>query len=278
MVAVDRMPAFPRSVQKVLELTRNINCLPRELVGVIEKDPVMTMKILKVINSAYYSLPNKITSINQSVVYLGINTIKNLSLSFAAVGILPRTNTAGFDIQQYLVHSLATAAVARQLCSVYAKGEADPGECYVAGLLHDFGKVVFAQFLAEEFRNALERAAANHLPLYQVEREIIGADHGVVGAMLAKRWQFPDHLVMCIRDHHLEGAESSAMMDCLRGADRICRGAGLGGDSYSPGMDAHLSELPQRFGHDLEKVMAALGDFEKIVSEARTFVAVDGEA
>jgi HD-like signal output (HDOD) protein len=77
--AVERMPAFPRSVQRVLELTRNINCPPKEIVGVIEKDPVMTMKIFKVINSAYYSLPNKITSVGQSVVYLGINTVKNLA-------------------------------------------------------------------------------------------------------------------------------------------------------------------------------------------------------
>ena len=58
-IAVDRMPAFPRSVQKILELTRNINCLPKDLVAVIEKDPVMTVKILKVINSAYYSLSNR---------------------------------------------------------------------------------------------------------------------------------------------------------------------------------------------------------------------------
>ena len=153
--AVERMPAFPKSVQKILELTRNINCLPKELVGVIEKDPVMTMKILKVINSAYYSLPNKITSVNQSVVYLGINTIKNLALSFATVGILPRTNTVGFDIQRYLLHSLATGSVARQLCHAYGNGEADPADCFVAGLLHDFGKVVYAQFMPDEFRRAL---------------------------------------------------------------------------------------------------------------------------
>lgn len=69
--AVDRMPVFPKSVQTILEMTRNINCRPKSLVGVIEKDPVMTMKILRVINSAYYGLPNKISSVGQSVVYLG---------------------------------------------------------------------------------------------------------------------------------------------------------------------------------------------------------------
>jgi len=103
--AVERMPAFPKSVQKILELTRNMDVQPKTLVEVIEKDPVMTVKILRVLNSAYYSLPNKITSINHSVVYLGFNTIKNLALSIASVGILPKHNVAGFDIQQYLMHS-----------------------------------------------------------------------------------------------------------------------------------------------------------------------------
>ncbi|MCK9283420.1 MAG: HDOD domain-containing protein [Rhodocyclaceae bacterium] len=276
--AVDRMPAFPRSVQKVLELTRNINCLPKDLVGVIEKDPVMTMKILKVINSAYYSLPSKITSVNQSVVYLGINTIKNLALSFAAVGILPRVNTAGFDIQHYLVHSLTTANVARILCNSYAKGEADPGDCYVAGLLHDFGKVVFAQFMAAEFRQALMRGVTENVPLYRIEREMIGVDHGVVGALLAKKWQFPEALVDCIRDHHAENAPPSAMLDCLRMADQICRGAGLpGGGLLGEELPPWAGQKPAaaRFGDDIDKVVASLGDFSKIVADATMFVSVD---
>ena len=76
--AVDKMPAFPKSVQRILELTRDVNCTPRDLVQVIDKDPVVTVKVLKVVNSAYYRLPKQITSISHAVVYLGFNTIKNL--------------------------------------------------------------------------------------------------------------------------------------------------------------------------------------------------------
>ena len=273
--AVDRMPAFPRSVQKVLELTRNINCLPKELVGVLEKDPVMTMKILKVINSAYYSLPNKVTSVNQSVVYLGLNTVKNLALSFAAVGILPKHNMAGFDIQRYLVHSLATAAVARQLCTRYADNESDPGDCYVAGLLHDFGKVVFAQFMAPEFHEAL--VLGETMPLHEAERKVIGVDHGVAGAMLAKRWQFPEPLVQCIRDHHRADAASSLMLDCVRMADQICR-------SVNQSPEARLARWKQetpivtRFGSSIEAIVASIGDFDKIIGEALVFVQVESNA
>jgi len=273
MTAVERMPAFPKSVQTVLEMTRNINCLPKELVGVIEKDPVMTVKILRVINSAYYGLPNKITSVGQSVVYLGINTIKNLALSFAAVGILPRFNTSGFDIQRYLLHSLTVAAVARLLCDKYARAEADPTDCYIAGLLHDFGKVVFAQFMAGEFLQALAISADLDKPLYLAEQETIGADHAYVGALLAKKWQFAEPLVNCIRDHHAEAAEPSAMMDCLRMADILCRKHAFG-DAGNPWHEDELAKMPQRFGIDIEVVIAALGDLQKIVEDAQSFAQI----
>lgn len=275
-MAVERMPAFPKSVQSILELTRNINCLPKELVGVIEKDPVMTMKILRVINSAYYGLPNKIASVGQSVVYLGINTIKNLALSFAAVGILPRFNTAGFDVQRYLLHSLTVAAVARLLCEKYARSEADPGDCYIAGLLHDFGKVVFAQFMSAEFMRALALTVDRGVPLYAAETEVIGADHAFVGALLAKKWQFAAPLVQCIHDHHAAQAEPNAMLDCLRMANAISRKL-MFGDAGNPWREEELSEQPKRFGADVEAVIASLGDLQRIVADAQAFAQIGAE-
>ena len=273
MTAVERMPAFPKSVQTVLQMTRNINCLPKDLVGVIEKDPVMTMKILRVINSAYYGLPNKINSVGQSVVYLGLNTIKNLALSIAAVGILPRFSTAGFDIQRYLLHTLAVASVARLLCEKYARAEADPGDCYVAGLLHDFGKAVFAQFLSTEFVRALTLAAETGKSLLEAEYEVIGADHAFVGALLAKKWQFAEPMVECIRDHHAQDAAPSAMLDCLRMADAICRKQAYG-DAGNPWRDTDLEILPTRFGDDIDAVIALLGDLDKVVADAQTFAQI----
>ncbi len=274
--AVDRMPAFPKSVQTILEMTRSANCLPKSLVGVIEKDPVMTMKILRVINSAYYGLPHKIGSVGQSVVYLGINTIKNLALSVAAVGILPRFNAAGFDIQGYLLHSLTVGSVARLLCEKHARGEADPGDCYVAGLLHDFGKVVFAQYMSAEFVLALSIAADTEKPLHVAETEAIGADHAHVGALLAKKWQFGAALVDCIRDHHAHDAEPTPMLDCLRMADAICRKHAFGA-SGNPWRDEELTQLPARFGGGLAAVAASLGDLNKLMEDARAFALTGAE-
>jgi putative nucleotidyltransferase with HDIG domain len=185
-------------------------------------------------------------------------------------------NSAGFDIQRYLLHSLMVASVARQLATQYAKGEADPGDCYIAGLLHDFGKAVFAQFLAAEFRNALMRSMEEQIPLHVAELALIGADHALVGAMLAKRWQFSDHLVDCIRDHHNPDAEPSAMMDCLRMANQIARKLEVG-DSGNPWRDGELSAAPARFGEDIDATIASLGDLQRFIDDANMFAQVGTE-
>lgn len=267
--AVESMPPFPKSVQRVLELTRDINCRPKDLVEVIEKDPVITIKVLKVINSAYYGLPQKITSIKQSVIYLGVNTLKNLALSLSTIGILPNNNKAGFDIQHYLVSSLVTADLVRLLGAKYAPGEADPTDCYIAGLLHDFGKVVFALCMPDEFSQALALSASDNLPLHKAEEAIIGADHTVVGAMLVKRWQFPDSLVECIAGHHGQ-TYASALAECLHVGDLISER--LGYDSNG-NISAEMSALalPGRFGDDLDTVLAGLGDLSKVIAEAHMY-------
>lgn len=265
--AVERMPAFPKSVQKILELSRNVNCTPKEIMEVIEKDPVMTIKILKVINSAYFSLPYKITSLDRAVVYIGINTIKNLALSLAAVGILPSRNEAGFDMDAYLQHSLIAAGIARQLAHRYAPGDVDPMDCYIVALLHDFGKVVFAQFMPEEFKQALKLSAATGKPLYQAETEVIGVNHAVVGAMLVKRWNFPDDVVECIRCHHEGRPADNLLMECLFLADRISKNVSDIKVKRSKEDNPEQTKA-KRLGLTVERATALLGDLEYFVKEA----------
>ena len=266
--AVDGMPAFPKSVQKILELTRDVNCSPKDLVQVIDKDPVVTVKVLRVVNSAYYSLPKQITSINHAVVYLGFNTIKNLALSIAAIGMLPASNAAGFDGAQYLIHSLSTAAIAKQLA--LRLDDADPMDCFIAGLLHDFGKVVFAQFMPAEFRKALETSQWNESSLHLALRELIGADHAVVGAMLVEKWRFPQELVETIRCQYGPEVKDTPMIACVFAANQISKKLefGFAGNLF-------VEELPpaiaQRLGGTLDELIASLGDLAPLLEEAKIF-------
>ena len=266
--AVDRMPAFPKSVQNILQLTRDVNCSPKDLVQVIDKDPVVTVKILRVVNSAYYSLPKQITSISHAVVYLGFNSVKNLALSIAAIGMLPKDTAAGFDGQQYLLHSLATAGIARQLAA--GVREADPSDCFIAGLLHDFGKVVFAQFLPAEFKRSLERCQSDDSSLHLALRDIIGVDHAEVGAMLVEKWRFATPLVDTIR--HQFGADviDTDMVACVFAANQISKKLefGFGGN---PLIEELPSVVAQRLGGTLDEVIAGLGDLTRLFEEAKVF-------
>ena len=266
--AVDGMPAFPKSVQRVLELTRDVNSMPKDLVEVIDKDPVLTVKILKVVNSAYYSLPKQITSVGHSVVYLGFNTIKNLALSIAAIGMLPKTNEAGFDGQQYLLHSLATAAIAKQVA--LKAGDADPMDCFIAGLLHDFGKVVLAQFMPGEFRQALEASQQQGTSLHLALRETLGVDHAVVGAMLVEKWRFAPNLVETIRHQYGPELADSDMIACVFAANQISKKLGFGFAG-----NLLVEEFPpavvKRLGGSLDEVIASLGDLTPLFEEAKIF-------
>jgi len=271
--AVDGMPAFPKSVQAILDLTRDVNCTPKDLVQVIDKDPVVTVKILKVVNSAYYSLPRQITSINHAVVFLGFNTIKNLALGIAAIGMLPKSNAAGFDVQQYLLHSLATASIAKKLASDV--DDADPMDCFIAGLLHDFGKVVFAQFMPGEFRQALEASKRDGSSLHEALRQTIGVDHAVVGGMLVEKWRFAPNLVETIQNMHGSDLKDTPMVACVFAANQISKKLqfGFGGNS-------HIEELSpamaRRLGGDLDAVIVRLGDLSALFEEAKVFSRLEG--
>ncbi|MDD5028225.1 MAG: HDOD domain-containing protein [Rhodoferax sp.] len=266
--AVEQMPAFPKSVQSILALTRDVACAPRDLVQVINRDPVVTVKVLRVVNSAYYGLDKQITSVDHAVMFLGFNAIKCLALGIATMGILPSSSLAGFDGQRYLLHSFTSAALARQLAQRWVAVEAH--DCFVAGLLHDFGKVVVAQFMPTEFRRAIEMSLWQELPLHQTLAQVIGVDHAAVGAMLAEKWRFAPELVQTIRFQHQPEQCDTDMMACVVAANQISKQLGFDfGGSNVP--EQLCASVAARLGGPLDVVKASLGSLDTLLQEARFF-------
>ena len=265
-IAVDSMPAFPKSIHRILELTRHIDCSSKDLVRVIEKDPVVTVKVLRVVNAASFGLPKQINSISHAVIYLGINAIKNLSLCIAAIGILPTSQVRGFDARQCLLHSLSTADIARRLA--LSRRDVDPMDCFVAGLLHDFGKMVLAQLLPAQFEAALMLSQSNGSSLHDTLRKMIGTDHAEVGAMLVERWRFPADLVETIRFQHGTDLADTPMIACVFTANQISKrlNFGFGGNPC-------VEELPpwiaRYMGGDLQQVILSAGDLTPAFEEAQ---------
>ena len=269
--AVDRMPAFPKSVQKVLELAQDERSTPRDLVLVIDKDPVLTVKMLKVVNSAYYRLPKRMSSIGQAVVYLGFNATKNLAVGMAAIGMLPTSSNDGFDWHAYLVHSLTTAAIAKQLAT--KSQAADALDCFVAGLLHDFGKVVFARFMPTQFAHALQLCARDQSSLHLAMRQTVGADHTVTGAMLLERWRFAPDLVDTVRNQFGPLLQDSGTIACVFAANQISKKLKLG-FAGNPFVSDLPAPLVARLGGDLDTLIAGLDDPAALHEEAKLFARI----
>lgn len=260
--AVDRMPAFPRSVERIVALTRDIDCDPKAIIEVLESDPVMAARVLRTINSAFYALPRPISSVAHALVMLGINTIKNLALAISAMGMMPARNAAGFDTPAYLRHSLSVAGMARLLS--HRLGDADPSETYIAGLLHDFGKIVFATHLPREFSAALDLSEDEDIPLYQAELEIIGISHAEAGALMADKWKLPPDLSQCIAAHHSEIIDNG-MLRCLFLADQLVK------RENQQGIVSPLpAGLAPELGEDWNTIANALPERQRILEEVQT--------
>ncbi len=278
MTAVEKMPAFPKSVHQVLKLASDINCSQKELVDVIKKDPVFTLKILRLVNSAYFGLSREITSINHASVYLGLNTLKNVALGLAAIGAIPKSNVAGLEMGSFWLHSLAVAAATRLLGSMLGVSRDEAADYFAAGLLHDIGKIVFALYMPDEFQQACEKARESKLPLQDVETEIIGANHAEIGALLAEKWNLPPELSEAIENHHLveSGERSSQLVDCVFAANQISKKLAFGSAA-----NYHIDPLPDsvkdRFSQDLEGLIKELPTLDEEVEHARVFIKL-GEA
>ncbi len=267
---VEKMPAFPKSVQRVVQLTSNINAPAKEIVRVIESDPVMTVKILKVINSAFYGLPKKITSIQRAVVHMGLNTIKNLALSVAAMGVLKPTNQANFNTQDFLLHSLTTASICRLLAEKLNVKGSECSDFFVAGLIHDFGKIVFAEFDPDNFKLALEKSAEQNIPLHQAETEFMGINHAQVGKMLAEKWELDPVLIEAIEHHH-DNSNEQRLTACIAIANQVSKKLQFG-FSGNGVVEESPSEIMPYFEVTLDDLIISLGDLSAIKSEALSFI------
>lgn len=267
---VEKMPAFPKSVQRVVQLTSDINAPAKEIVRVIESDPVMTVKILKVINSAFYGLPKKITSIQRAIVHMGLNTIKNLALSVAAMGVLKTTNDADFNTQDFLLHSLTTASICRLLAEKLNVKASECSDFFVAGLLHDFGKIVFAEFDAANFKLALAKSVEQNIPLHESEIEFLGINHAQVGKMLAEKWELDPILIDAIEHHH-DNNHKTLLLTCIATANQISKKL-LFGFSGNTIIDELPDQLIPRFELTLDDLILSLGDLSPIKSEALSFI------
>ena len=200
---INKMPSLSTTVGKVMEICSRTDASPNELNKVISLDPVLTGQVLKLINSAYYSLVNKVTSLTRAITMLGMNTVKNMALSTAIIrSVAGAKKSKALPTTKFWAHSLGAGVSAKLLGEAKGIPAMEREELFLAGLLHDLGKVPFG----DEYIEVLNIARFEQLPLNEVELDVMGIGHQEVGLMIAEKWKLNEVITKCIGSHHAIGS------------------------------------------------------------------------
>lgn len=265
------LPSLPSTLARITELVDNPDTPLSEVGKVIAIDPSISMKTLRLVNSAYYGFRENVNSVEQAVVLLGMKVMRNLVLS-ATVFDTFKSGGEGF-----FRHSVACGTVMRIL--VHGKATVDDSQstqdAFVYGLLHDVGKIILDQFLPDECARAAETARSEGIPWFEAERKIIGADHAELGARLAEKWKLSGEIVSAIAGHHdlaqCRAEKYEELAAKLAVADYICYSSGISAqDGVSFSVEEGVWEKAKVSSEDISSVMdqffGALPQIDELVS------------
>ncbi|MBF0227644.1 MAG: HDOD domain-containing protein [Desulfobacterales bacterium] len=198
-----KMPSLSTTTTKVIQVCSSPNTSPNDLNRVISLDPVLTAQVFKVINSAYYFQRKKVTSLTRAIIMLGINTIKNLALSTAVIKSL-KMNRSFKTITPYefWTHSICVGVSSKFIASLKGLSENTREEYFIAGFLHDLGKIPLMDCFASEYEKAIEFAKQAQCSLKRAEMVVIGIDHCTVGKMIGEKWGLNRSLTDSLFNHH----------------------------------------------------------------------------
>lgn len=192
---------FPAVAMEVMRLVDNPKTSASKLGEVISQDQALAAKVLRVANSPFYGFPKQISTINFAIVVLGFETLKEIVLSVSLASSLASKLDGSFELEKFWRHSLLVGITTKHLAKDF--GYRISGEAFTAGLLHDIGILVIAQYFNKEFQQIAELGKKREFPFDQIERRFLdNSTHYEIGSWLAERWNFPDQLVEAIAFHH----------------------------------------------------------------------------
>lgn len=268
------IPPLPRVAVQVANLVDQPNTSAAQVAQALSMDQVLTARVLKLANSAFYGAPRKISTVTEAIVLLGMRTIRNMTMAVSCFDLYDR------DVKGYTErrgdmwrHSLCCGYAAQQIAARVRYPL--PEEAFVAGLLHDIGKVLISLRLSNEFGMALDRVIEEKITFVEAELEILGFDHAQVGAHMSEAWNLPPQLVSAIRWHHdpasavetppagnKSGRNAGKLAAIVHVSDLVCitLGIGLGGDGLHYRLQEGVLDL---LGLDAE----AIDGFLMIVSD-----------
>ncbi len=211
---VVRLVSLPEVCIRVNEMMDEASTSASDIGKVISQDTGLTARLLKIVNSAFYGFPSKIETVTRAVTVIGLRELRGLVLAASAIETFSKIPNDILNMVQFWRHSVYCGVVAQLLadrCHVLHSER-----LFVAGLLHDIGKLILCHRLPSESRMVMDKLKSEQLFDYQVEQDIMGFDHAEVGGELIKAWQMPASLEYALRCHHNPAEADDFVMEvCL---------------------------------------------------------------
>ena len=257
---VEELPTLPPVALKLLAILKDEENSLRDAAKVVQNDAAITARLLRVANSAAFSRGKPITSVFRAVMHLGMRMVAGITIGSCASSLI-RQPLRGYEaeIGELWDHSLRAATASREF-AFFATTSVPADLAFTAGLLHDIGKSVISEFLAEKAGRIRELQAAGGATYVEIERAVTGTDHAAVGFAVAEHWGLPDPLLQAIRWHHepMEGDEESRpLIYSVHLGDLIAQlgGSGTGADTLAYRIDENYQKYLQISEHDLSRLL-----------------------
>ena len=208
---IRKLPSLPRVYSELQAAATDETVTLGQIAKLVTADSALAARVLQIVNSAFFRLARRISSIEQAVCYLGFTAIRNLAMSVEVFSRWPNEGSTELDLGKLQAHAHSVAAAAGSL--VARTPFAD--DTLLAGLLHDIGYWVLAQECPDDLTKAIDLAASREIPLYAAETEILGASHAEIGAYLLGIWGLPYTVVEAVAHHHRPDRVTHAEFDVL---------------------------------------------------------------
>ncbi|MCP4020889.1 MAG: HDOD domain-containing protein [Desulfobacteraceae bacterium] len=203
---LSKMPSLSTTVSKVLHVCNSPDTSANDLNKVVSLDPVLTGNVLNLINSAYYAMREPVTSLTKAIIMLGLNTIKNLALSTAILGNLQGEDESESELMDnFWIHSISTGVTSKAIAAASGVLKADHEEYFVAGLLHDIGKIPLIRCFSKDYATVMNYAFEREVALSAAEKKVFGIDHMHAGKLIADKWSLRGIVFDTICYHHTFG-------------------------------------------------------------------------
>jgi putative nucleotidyltransferase with HDIG domain len=259
------LPTLPRTVLKITELVNDPKSSAKDLAGVITDDQILTARLLKLVNSSFYGLPQRISTVTGAIVLIGFDAIRNLLLTTSVFDLFAsrnRNRKKQQEQEKFWDHSLGCAVGAKVIGNYLRHDNIE--ELFVAGLLHDIGKIVEMMFQPDEFSKVVAAIRRENILMITAENKILGYSHTEIGKLLAEKWNLPAKLVQIIAHHHQPNDAGSFAMEAaiVHLADIFCRALnmGFGGDNKIPPLDRLAWESLKIKTSAFETIMETMQD------------------